>query len=359
MKHKKNLQRTSIVWLYFALVAILILVIATLIMSAVMFLLFRRGDVPPGPAGMFPLDFMIILGAILGTVVAILVIKQVFKPIERISKGLRRVAEGDFSVRLTEKSMFGDIREMYGDFNAMTQQLAGVETLRSDFVANVSHEFKTPLSAIEGYAALLQGSDVPPERAREYLGKIVSNAQKLSVLTGNILTLTKLERQERVTETSSFRLDEHIRKAILLLEHEWSAKEISFDLTLPPVEYRGDAGILFHVWYNLIGNAVKFSPEKSTVRVQLRAAEDNVEVEVEDTGCGIEADALPHIFEKFYQGDTSHSAEGNGLGLAICRSVCQQCGFSLTYRFKEGMHRFIWHFGGEKNADFSENRVQF
>lgn len=332
MKGKNSFRRTSLVWLYFALVAVLILVIVTLIMSAVMFLLFRRGDIPPGPAGRFPIDFMIILGAILGTVVAILVVKQIFKPIERLSEGLRRVSAGDFSVRLKEKSMFAAIREMYGDFNAMAQELAGVETLRSDFVSNVSHEFKTPLAAIEGYAALLQNKNLSSGKAEEYLEKIISNAHKLSVLTGNILNLSKLENQQSLPGAKPFDLSEQLRKTILLLESEWTAKNISFDLSLPDVQYCGDAGALFHVWYNLIGNAIKFSGQDGAVRIEVRTAERKVYVTVEDRGCGIDEQTLPHIFEKFYQGDASHSAEGNGLGLALAKRIVALCGGDILVR---------------------------
>ena len=332
MKRKDSFRRTSLVWLYFALVAVLILVIVTLIMSAVMFLLFRRGDIPPGPAGMFPLDFTIILGAILGTVVAILVIKQIFKPIERLSRGLRRVSAGDFSVRLKEKSMFGAIREMYGDFNAMARELAGVETLRSDFVSNVSHEFKTPLAAIEGYAALLQNRNLSADKAQEYLEKIIANAHKLSVLTGNILNLSKLENQKKLAEAKPFELSEQLRQTILMLESEWSAKNISFDLSLPDVRYNGDAGILFHVWYNLIGNAIKFSEQNGTVRIELRTASEKIYVTVEDRGCGIDEQTLPHIFDKFYPGDTSHSAEGNGLGLALVKRIVTLCGGEILVK---------------------------
>ena len=325
MKHKDSLKQTSLVWLYFALVAVLILVIVTLIMSAIMFLWVRRGEIPPGP-GMLPFDFVVILGAILGTVVAILVIKQIFKPIARLSEGLRRVSRGDFSVRLKEKSMFGAIREMYGDFNAMAQELSGVETLRSDFVSNVSHEFKTPLSTIEGYASLLQNKDLSSDKAREYLEKIISNAHKLSVLTGNILNLSKLENQKSLPNAKSFDLSEQIRKTILMLENEWAEKNISFDLSLPDVQYCGDEGMLFHVWYNLIGNAIKFSEKNSAVRIELQTAAEKIYVTVEDHGCGIDEQTLPHIFEKFYQGDTSHSADGNGLGLALARRIVILCG---------------------------------
>ena len=326
MKRKDSFKRTSLVWLYFALVAVLVLVIVTLIMSAGMFFLFRRGDIPPGqPGGLFPIDFVVILGAVLGTAVATLVIKQIFKPIERLSEGLRRVSAGDFSVRLKEKSMFGAIREMYGDFNAMAQELAGVETLRSDFVSNVSHEFKTPLAAIEGYAALLQNKNISSDKAREYLEKIITNAHKLSVLTSNILNLSKLENQKNLPCQKSFDLAEQIRKTILMLENEWAEKNISFDLDLPDVPYCGDAGILFHVWYNLIGNAIKFSEQNSTVRIALRTVLNKITVSIEDHGCGIDEKTLPHIFEKFYQGDTSHSTEGNGLGLALVKRIVTLC----------------------------------
>lgn len=326
MKRKDSFRRTSLVWLYFALVAVLILVIVTLLLSAVLFLLFRRGEIPPGPAGMFPIEFAVILGAILGTVVTILIVKQIFQPIGRLSKGLRRVSAGDFSVRLNEKSMFAAIREMYGDFNAMAAELAGVETLRSDFVSNVSHEFKTPLAAIEGYAALLQNKGLSSERAEDYLQKIVSNARKLSVLTGNILNLSKLENRQSLPDARTFDLSEQIRKAILMLESEWEAKNITFDLSLPDVRYCGSEGILFHVWYNLIANAVKFSVQNGTVRIELRTVPGKICVTVEDHGCGIDEKTLPHIFEKFYQGDASRSAEGNGLGLALVKRVVTLCG---------------------------------
>lgn len=335
-KRKNSFRRASLVWLYFALAAVLILIVASLIMSAVFFLLFRRGDVPPGPAGWFPLELMIILGAVLGTVVAVLVLQQIFKPIERLSKGLRRISAGDFSVRLQEKSMFAAIREMYGDFNGMAQELAGVETLRSDFISNVSHEFKTPLAAIEGYAALLRGKDLSSAAAQEYLDKIRSNAHKLSVLTGNILCLSKLENMQALPDAKPFDLSEQIRKTILLLESEWSAKNISFDLTLPDVGYCGSEGMLFHVWYNLIGNAVKFSGQNETVRIQLRAAQGKICFTVEDHGCGIEADAMPHIFEKFYQGDASRSADGNGLGLALVKRVVTLCRGEILVKSQPG-----------------------
>ena len=337
MKRKNTLGRTSLVWLYFALVVILILVIVTLIISAIMFLAFRKNDLPPGtPAGIIPIDLMVILGAILGTVVAMLVIKQIFKPIERLSKGLRLVSAGDFSVRLKEKSMFGTIREMYGDFNAMVHKLAGVETLRSDFVSNVSHEFKTPIAAIEGYATLLQNKNLTKERAQEYIEKILSNARKLSTLTGDILNLTKLENQNDVPDKKNYRLDEQIRMAILMFEAEWSAKDIQFDLDLPEIFFLGNDGMMLHVWHNLIANAVKFSERNSAVHIEMHTAEGKIFVCIRDEGCGISQEALPHIFEKFYQGDSSRSTEGNGLGLALAKRIVALHGGEISAESRQG-----------------------
>ena len=165
-----------------------------------------------------------------------------------------------------------------------------------------------------------------PSPVVAYLEKIISNAHKLSILTGNILNLSKLENQNNVPNRKPFDLSEQIRKTILMLESAWEEKNISFDLSLPDIQYSGDAGMLFHVWYNLIGNAIKFSEKNSAIRIDLRTAENKVYVTIEDHGCGIDEQTLPHIFEKFYQGDTSHSADGNGLGLALVKRIVILCG---------------------------------
>ena len=214
---------------------------------------------------------------------------------------------------------------MYENFNAMTRELSGIETLRSDFIANVSHEFKTPLTAIEGYAALLRNRELTEKQRKDYLDKIAGNARKLSELTGNILWLSKLENQSVIPNKKYYRLDEQIRKTVLSLENEWSVKHLDFDIALPKTDFFGNEGLLYHVWFNLIGNAIKFSHENQTVKISMEEADGEVVVVIADSGCGMEEEAQRHIFEKFYQADKSHAKEGNGLGLTLVKRIVDLC----------------------------------
>ena len=233
---------------------------------------------------------------------------------------MQDVAKGDFSVVLKHKSAIPGLRKMRDNFNTMTQELSGMNTLSNDFIVNVSHEFKTPISAIEGYAALLQKNDIDDETRKKYLEKIVENARNLSDLTGNILRLSKLEHQEILTE-ETFRLDEQIRRVLLLLEKEWEEKHIVLDLDLPRTEYRGNRELMLMVWHNLIGNAIKYSYDGGTVGVAIKSGEKTV-VTVTDNGIGIDGKDLERVFEKFFQADKSRSS-GNGLGLALVKKIVE------------------------------------
>lgn len=242
------------------------------------------------------------------------------RPLDKINVSVRSVAKGDFSVVLKHKSPIPGLKSMRDNFNIMTQELSGTETLRNDFVVSVSHEFKTPISAIQGYATLLQNDDVDEESRKKYIEKIVENAENLSELTGNILRLSKLEHQEILSE-DEFRLDEQIRRVLLLLEKEWEQKEITLDLDLPKMECRGNAELMRMVWYNLIGNAIKYSRQGGTIGVRIEQNE-KTRVIVSDNGIGIDEKDLGHIFEKFFQADKSRSS-GNGLGLALVKKIVE------------------------------------
>lgn len=241
------------------------------------------------------------------------------RPLDKINVSVRKVAKGDFSAIVKHNSPIPGLKSMRDNFNIMTQELSGTETLRNDFVVSVSHEFKTPISAIQGYATLLQG-DVDEESRKKYIEKIVENAENLSQLTGNILRLSKLEHQEILSE-ETFRLDEQIRRVLLLLEKEWEQKEITLDLNLPKTECRGNAELMRMVWHNLIGNAVKYSRQGGTIGVGIEQNEKTL-VTVSDNGVGIDEKDLRHIFEKFYQADKSRSS-GNGLGLALVKKIVE------------------------------------
>ena len=288
-------------------------------------------------------DFLwvLIFAAIFGGVLTMILSKWIFHPITRLGRAMRMVAKGDFSVRLKDKHRLREIEEIYRNFNLMTQELGATEILQMDFVSNVSHEFKTPINAIEGYATLLHGaSDGASEEQREYVEKILLNTRRLSRLTSNILLLSKVDNQA-ILEKNSFRLDEQIRQSILQLEPQWEAKEIEFDLELESLEIVGAENLLVHVWDNLIGNAVKFSPARGCIRIVLAKEGEAAVFAVEDEGPGIPESARLHVFDKFYQQDSSHKEEGNGLGLALVKQILDLSGGEVkTENRDEGGCRF-------------------
>ena len=270
--------------------------------------------------------WVLVASSALAGVIALLLNHRILRPIRNLGSAMNRVAGGDFKLRIDSTSRSGDIQQLYRDFNVMVAELEKTEVLQSDFVSNVSHEFKTPINAIEGYAMLLQDADGATPEQREYVEKILHNTRRLSSLIGDILLLSKVENQTIAKEAKEFRLDEQVRQSILSLEPQWSEKEIDFDVELEEISYRGDARLLLHVWSNLIGNAVKFNPPNGAVRLRLNRADGGVVFVIEDEGPGIPAEARKHIFDKFYQGDSSHREEGNGLGLALVKRILNVCG---------------------------------
>ena len=218
----------------------------------------------------------------------------------------------------------------------MVQELGTIETLRSDFIANVSHEFKTPLNAIEGYATLLQDRSLTEDEEQEYVEKILFNTNRLSDLAGNILLLSKVENQNIPGEVKTYKLDEQIRQTLVLLEPKWSEKNIDLDIELEEISIKNCEGLLAHVWLNIIGNAIKFCGNNGHVAVRLTEGIEGVTVLVRDNGIGMNGDTLRHIFEKFYQGDSSRKSEGHGIGLALVKKILDLCGGHISVTSAEG-----------------------
>ncbi|MBQ2985493.1 MAG: HAMP domain-containing histidine kinase, partial [Clostridia bacterium] len=234
-----------------------------------------------------------------------------FEPINKLGDAMNRVAEGDFSVSLEEKNSSPEIANIYDKFNLMVKELNATEVLQTDFVSNVSHEFKTPINAIEGYATLLQdGEGLSPDEQEQYVDKILFNTQRLSSLVGNILLLSRIDNQAIPHKGAPFRLDEQIRQAIVLLEPEWVKKDIEFDVEMEDITIEGNENLLFHVWNNLIGNAIKFDPPNGLINIKLHKSGGKAVFQIEDSGPGISDEGLKHIFDKFYQEDSSHKQEG-------------------------------------------------
>ena len=264
-----------------------------------------------------------------------------FAPISRLSRAMKEVAGGNFRVHVETKSVFRDIRDSFDSFNLMVSELNATETLQTDFISNVSHEFKTPISAIEGYASLLQEHQQSPEEQAEYIDKILFNTRRLSALAGNILLLSKLDSQSIHPQRSCFRLDEQVRQCILALERKWTEKDVDFDVDLDSVDFTGYEGLLQHVWMNLIDNAVKFGPRGGLIRMRLIEEDGSVLFTIDNEGKSIPDEDKSRIFNKFYQGDSSHESEGNGLGLALVRKIVADNCFDLHEVYPELSNKLL------------------
>ena len=254
-----------------------------------------------------------------------------FDRINMLGDAMNKVAEGDFSVHLEADNSIPEIENIYNKFNLMVKELNATEVLQTDFVSNVSHEFKTPINAIEGYATLLQdGEGLSPDEQEQYVDKILFNTQRLSSLVGNILLLSRMDNKAIPHKGAPFRLDEQIRQAIVLLEPEWVKKDIEFDVEMEDITIEGNENLLFHVWNNLIGNAIKFDPPNGLINIKLHKSGGKAVFQIEDSGPGISDEGLKHIFDKFYQEDSSHKQEGNGLGLALAGRIVSLHGGSIS-----------------------------
>ena len=251
-------------------------------------------------------------------------------PIMELRKGMQKIADGKFGTRLETHSSSAEIQELYAGFNMMAEELGSTEILQSDFVSNVSHEFKTPISAIEGYTMLLQSTDNIDEVENEYIEKILFNTRRLSSLVSNMLLISKIENQSIPTHQEKYSLDEQIREAILAYEYMWEPKNIEFDVDLDTVIYQGNKNIMHHVWGNLLSNAIKFSPDGGSIKMRLYKKDSKIFFTIEDQGPGLSDEAIKHLFDKFYQADTSHKEEGNGLGLALVNNIMILCGGEIS-----------------------------
>ena len=263
---------------------------------------------------------------------------MVERPVRIITEATERIMQGDFSVRIAPMHGAGmeGFNQIAMAINAMAQELSGTETLRTDFIANVSHELKTPLAVMGNYATMLQRPGITEEERNDYAKAISQASRKLAQLITNILKLNKLENQQIFPSPAEFDLSQQLCESLLGFEDAWEAKNLQIDTDIPDsIRIQSDPELLSLVWNNLISNAVKFPPDGGAIRVELKAEADAIIVSGSDTGCGMTPEVGRHIFEKFYQGDTSHATQGNGLGLALVKRVVDilngEIGVQSTY----------------------------
>lgn len=268
------------------------------------------------------LQLHVITVLVVGGLFMLLVASYLVKPLNMLTKATRRLAKGDFDVQM-ELNRTDEIGVLSASFNEMTFELRRLEQMRQDFVSNVSHEIQTPLTSIIGFTKALRSAEMPEEERLYYLDIIQSESERISRLSDNLLRLASLESEHHPFHKSTFRLDEQIRRIVVVCEPVWSQKELQIELDLPKTTIAGDPDLLSQVWMNLLGNSIKFTPEGGRIGLRIEAELSSVKVSISDTGAGIPEHEHAMIFHQFYKGDPSRSDStgGSGLGLAIVKKI--------------------------------------
>lgn len=282
-----------------------------------------------------------IFSSSLGTIIPMCIIliplninlsRVIYRSVTRLTQGIEDIGEGKFETRL-EASKGGVFAHTYESFNKTAEELSNVTKLKNDFINNYSHEFKTPISSISGFSKLLlEHDDLTDEEIKSYLKIINVESNRLADMANSTIMLSKLNNQQIVTDKTEYELDEQLRMCIIILTEEWTKKNIEISSELDSVIYNGNADMMSRLWLNLIGNAVKYTPENGEIEVRLKKSDGEITVEISDTGIGMDEETRNRIFDQYYQGETAHSGAGLGLGLPICKRIVELCGGKITVK---------------------------
>ena len=325
--------------LHFSLAAISTLCFSCLISCAVVVLvvkLFYRGSLSNDAVALLCL-LVCALSMTLGGIALWFGSIHLTRPIDEVSQAVKKVADGDFTVRIPRDkarrgrySYTNELDELSENFNKMASELNGMDYMRKDFMSNVSHEVKTPVAAITGFTEILLDGGLEEEEREEYLKLVNQESIRLSILCENMLRMSRLDHQQIVGKTDEVRIDEQIRKCIIMLSEKWSNHEMQYQLQLTPATIASDADLLMQVWINLIDNAIKYSSPNSTIRIEETCQDQELVVLIQDEGIGINPEKREKIFDKFYQCEESHKKQGNGLGLSIVKRILELLDGSIT-----------------------------
>ena len=331
VKFSLIIQFTWIIFISF-LISMLIVLFATAIMrwAGIDFRAFNT---------ILILVFGFAVSLILGTLFAVLFFKRTVNLADDLKMALKRISKGDYSVRLenTSDNKDGILYDVIENFNKMVEELDSVTILRNDFISNFSHEFKTPIVSIKGYAELIKnGKNLTEEQKQEYLLVIIDESRRLSNLASSTLLMSKLDSQTSLTETSVFSVNEQLKQCVLVLDNEFKAKNLEVKIKLGKMRVNASVDMLQQVWINLLTNAIKYTPENGIIRITSTELEKEYIVSISDNGMGMNEETLKHIFDKYYQGDNSHSTSGNGLGLSIAKRIVELSGGKIEASSTEG-----------------------
>lgn len=273
-------------------------------------------------------------------VFSIILNKNILKPLKELTTATKEIAAGNFNIQvdnvLNPFNQSSELGTLVDGFNNMASELKSTEMFRNDFIHNFSHEFKTPIISIRGFARQLYQGNLTPEQEHEFAKIIMDESEQLANMSSNVLLLTKLEHQGIVTDKTHFSLDEQLRNCLILFEEQWSAKNLNLDLDLEEITIFQNAEILSHVWKNIISNAIKFSKQNGFLNIKCKRTVDHIHISIEDTGAGMTEETMKQIFDKFYQGDTSHATPGNGLGLPLTKQIVEVMGGKIFVKSTYG-----------------------
>jgi len=332
--------------LFTALVLCFMLVTLLVVGVALYFLI--QLEILTGPNHSVPsaariLIIFVLSALVFGTCMTFFFSKIPMRPINKLINQMNRLAAGDYRARIDYGEFWGKhptIAELTDSFNRMADELQSTEMLRSDFINNFSHEFKTPIVSITGFAKLLKRGNLDEEKQMEYIGIIEEESMRLSRMATNVLNLTKVENQTILTDVTTFNLSEQLRDSILLLVEKWEKKNLDFLVDFGEHDIEANQELLKQVWVNLLDNAVKFSPDNGTIELQIDESDSTLSVSITNSGGEISPEHQKRIFNKFYQADESHASEGNGIGLAIVKRVAELHGGEATVQSKDGRTTF-------------------
>ncbi len=341
MKRDPRINTKTVGWKQYVF-ALLIIVLIVGAYTAIFF--YFSGDVSHERVYGMSLSlfgFVLFISFLFLVLFAIVRRRFISRPTRHISEGARKVAEGDYTVRLEPLRKDGkkdEFEVLFEDFNTMVEELQSTEMLKKDFVSNVSHEFKTPLSVIQNYATMLQSENLPEEKRIQYAETVTEATERLTTLVTNILQMSRLENQKIHPKPIPYNLSEQLSRCILGFEQIMDDKNIDLSVELDQnIILTADEDLLDIVWNNLLSNAFKFSSQDGSVSVIAKQDDTTITVSVEDHGCGIDEKSLMHIFDKFYQADTSHAVKGNGLGLSLVKNIVELSGGSISVASTPGI----------------------
>lgn len=346
LSQEQKKRRTG-VWLLFTIVVFTAMLLNTIVSGVMLYFMAEFEvltiDRQMGPHVTWIIIRMALISLPVGLLLSWIATKIPLKPIQRLVDGMNKLAAGNYKTRLRAGTIvryYPGIAEVTDSFNTLARELENTEMLRSDFINNFSHEFKTPIVSIAGFAKLLKRANLTDEQKQEYISIIEEESLRLAAMATNVLNLTKVENQTILTDVSNYNLSEQLRSCILLLEDKWTKKDLDFLLCFGEHNIEANEELLKQVWINLLDNAIKFSPDKYCIEICINEQDDTVSVSILNCGSEISPEEQQKIFNKFYQADTSHATQGNGVGLSIVKQVVELHGGEVTVSSKNAVTVF-------------------